>query len=212
MVGFLIYPSIILMIWIAIWLVIQIMIIKKDKIQHFKKILNNTIFNVFIVIGWVVFILILIPFSPQRLLIGEFIAIFDLIGQILVILGIINFIWLFLQKKRIGAQEMEKLLTKGAYGISRHPIYLSHMLIFFGLVFERGAFDALILSPILIIIYILTAKIEEIYSIGKTFKEEYKEYKKKVPMFIRWWIFLIIFIILITFLLISFNFGSLKIQ
>ncbi len=212
MVGFLIYPSIILMIWIAIWLVIQIMIIKKDKIQHFKKILDNTIFNVFIVIGWVVFVLILIPFSPQRLLIGEFIAIFDLIGQILVILGIINFIWLFLQKKRIGAQEMEKLLTKGAYGISRHPIYLSHMLIFFGLVFERGAFDALILSPILIIIYILTAKIEEIYSIGKTFKEEYKEYKKKVPMFIRWWIFLIIFVILITFLLISFNFGSLKIQ
>ncbi len=212
MVGFLIYPSIILMIWIAIWLVIQIMIIKKDKIQHFKKILDNTIFNVFIVIGWVVFVLILIPFSPQRLLIGEFIAIFDLIGQILVILGIINFIWLFLQKKHIGAQEMEKLLTKGAYGISRHPIYLSHMLIFFGLVFERGAFDALILSPILIILYILTAKIEEIYSIGKTFKEEYKEYKKKVPMFIRWWIFLIIFVILITFLLISFNFGSLKIQ
>lgn len=207
-----IYPIIFLTIWITIWLIIQIMIIKMDKIQLFKSLLDNTIFNVVIVICWVAFILILIPFSSQRLILGEFITILDLIGQILVILGIINFVWLFIQKRRIGAQEMEKLLNKGAYGISRHPIYLSHMLIYFGLVFERGAFDALILSPILIIIYILTAKIEEIYSIGKTFKEEYEEYKKKVPMFITWWIFLIICIIFITFFLISFNFGFLKIQ
>ena len=169
-----IYIIVILAIWYFIWFIIQLMIIKKDKIQIFEKVLDNTVFNVVIVIAWAVFILIFIPFSPQRLLFGESILLLGIIGQILVILGIINLVWLFIQKRGIGAQEMNRLLTRGAYSISRHPIYLSHMLIYFGLVFERGAFDALIISPIVIILYIMTAKIEEKYSIGKIFKEEYK--------------------------------------
>ena len=204
-------PFIILTIWLIIWLIIQIMIIKKEKIDFFKKILNNRIFNVAIVIGWIIIVLLLIPFSPQRLITGEFTQILDIIGQILILLAIINFIWLFMQKRGIGAEEMGKLLTKGAYGISRHPIYLSHMLIYFGLVFERGAFEALLLSPIVIIIYILTARIEEKFSIGKIFKEEYEIYRKKVPMFMKWWLFLILCGMFIAFLLFSFNFGLLQI-
>ena len=73
---------------------------------------------------------------------------------------------------------MGKLLTKGAYGISRHPIYLSHMLIYFGLVFERGVLEALILSPIVIIIYILKAKIEERFSIGRLSRKNMKFIEK----------------------------------
>jgi len=206
-----IYIIVILAIWYFIWFIIQLMIIKKDKIQIFEKVLDNTVFNVVIVIAWAVFILIFIPFSPQRLLFGESILLLGIIGQILVILGIINLVWLFIQKRGIGAQEMNRLLTRGAYSISRHPIYLSHMLIYFGLVFERGAFDALIISPIVIILYIMTAKIEEKYSIGKIFKEEYKIYRKRVPMFIKWWLFLIILVIFVIFLLTSFNLGFLKV-
>ena len=127
------FPIIILTIWLIIWLIIQIMIIKKEKIDFFKKILTNRIFNVAIVIGWIIIVLLLIPFSPQRLITGEFTQILDIIGQILILLAIINFIWLFMQKRGIGAEEMGKLLTKGAYGISRHPIYLSHMLIYLDL-------------------------------------------------------------------------------
>ena len=204
-------PIIILTVWFFVWLVIQIMIIKKENNNFFKKILTNRIFNVVIVIAWIIVVIILIPFSPQRLITGEFTQILDLIGQILVILGIINFVWLFIQKRGIGAEEMDRLLTKGAYGISRHPIYLSHMLIYFGLVFERGAFEALTISPIVVIIYILTARIEEKYSIGKVFKGEYEIYRKKVPMFMKWWLFLIICGIFIIFLLVSFNFGFLQI-
>ena len=205
-------PFMILAIWFFVWLVIQIMIIKKEKVDFFKKMLINRIFNVVIVIAWIIVVLLLIPFSPQRLITGEFTQILDLVGQILVILGIINFVWLFMQKRGIGAQEMGKLLTKGAYGISRHPIYLSHMLIYFGLVFERGAFEALVISPILIIIYILTARSEEKFSIGKIFKLEYEIYRKKVPMFMKWWLFLIICGMFIAFLLISFNLGLLQIK
>ena len=90
------YPIIFLILWSIIWLIIQIMIIKKEKIQFFKKILDNTFFNVLVVIGWIVFVFLLIPFSPQRLITGEFTQLLDLIGQILIILGIINFIWLFI--------------------------------------------------------------------------------------------------------------------
>ena len=205
------FPIIILTIWFFVWLVIQIMIIKKEKNNIFNKILNNRIFNVVIVIAWIIIIILLIPFTPQILIAGEFTQILDVIGQILVILGIINFIWLFIQKRGIGAEEMGRLLTKGAYGVSRHPIYLSHMLIYFGLVFERGAFEALIISPIVVIIYILTARIEEKFSIGKIFKEEYEIYRKKVPMFMKWWLFLIICGAFIIFLLFSFSFGYLHI-
>ncbi len=204
-------PILILAIWFVVWLVIQIMIIKKEKNDLFKKILNNRIFNVVIVIAWIIVVILLIPFSPQIIITGEFTQILDIFGQILVILGIINFIWLFVQKRGIGAQEMGRLLTKGAYGISRHPIYLSHMLIYFGLVFERGAFEALIISPLVIVIYVLTAKNEEKFSIGKIFKDEYDVYKKRVPMFMKWWLFLIICVSFLTFVLISFNFGLLQI-
>ena len=205
-------PFVILTIWLIVWLVIQIMIIKKEKIDFFKKILNNRIFNVAIVIGWIIVVLLLIPFSPQILITGEFTQVLDIIGQILVVLGIINFIWLFMQKRGIGAEEMGKLLNKGAYGISRHPIYLSHLLIFYGLVFISGGFDALILSPLLIVLEIMSAKSEEKYSIGKTFKDQYEEYKKEVPMFLKWWIFVILCVIFIVFLLISLNLGYLTIQ
>ncbi|MHA1488094.1 MAG: methyltransferase family protein [Promethearchaeota archaeon] len=188
------------------------MVVKKDKIQALKKIHDNKIANIIFVVIWVILIVILIPLSPQRIFYGESMVFINIIGQILIILGFLNFIWLFLQKRGIGAQEMEKLLTNGAYGFCRHPIYLSHILIFFGLVFERGSLDALLLSPIIIIIYIITAKIEEEYSIGKIFKEEYEDYKKKTPMFLKWWIFLIISMIFIVYLLISFSLKLLDIQ
>lgn len=207
-----IYLIIVLLIWIFIWFIIQIMIIKKDRVPIFKKILDNTVFNLIVVISWVIIIIIVIPFLPQSLLIGDFTFILDIIGQILMILGILNFVWIFLQKRRIGAQEMNKLLTKGAYGISRHPIYLSQILFFFGHVFERGALDALILSPLIILLYSLTAKVEEKYSIGKIFDEEYEEYKKTVPMFMKWYITISVGICFIAFLIFSLHFGLLFIQ
>ncbi|MFO7795457.1 MAG: methyltransferase family protein [Promethearchaeati archaeon] len=182
------------------------MVIKKENIKYFKKILDNSLFNLLTVIGWIIFIFFLIPFSPQAKLVGEGMLILNFVGQILIISGFLIFIWLFIKKRGLGAQEMDKLLTKGAYGFSRHPIYLGHMLIFYGLIFEIGALDSLILSPIIILIYIATAKIEEIYSIGKTFKEQYSDYQKKVPIFLKWWIILILCIIFISYFTISISY------
>ena len=205
-----IFPGILLLIWLIIWSIIQIIVVKKDHNPKFKRLLDNSFFNLLIVLGMIIFIMFLIPFSPQSKLVGEGMMILNYTGQFLIILGILNFLWIFLKKRRVGAQEMDKLLTNGAYGVSRHPIYVSHMLIFFGLVFEIGAFDTMLLAPIIIIMYIVTAKIEEIYSIGKIFNEEYDAYRKRVPMFIKWWIIMTLGIVFIGFLVLSLYTGFLQ--
>ncbi|MHA1671865.1 MAG: methyltransferase family protein [Promethearchaeota archaeon] len=205
------YPIFFLFIWLMIWLIIQTIVIRKDHNPKFKRFLDNSFINLSIVLCMIIFIMFLIPFSPQSKIVGDGMIILNYTGQILIILSILNFLWIFFKKRRIGAQEMNKLLTNGAYGISRHPIYVSHMLIFFGLVFEIGAFDALLLSPIIIIMYILTAKIEEIYSIGKIFKESYDDYRNRVPMFIKWWIIMILLLTFMTFLVIALYSGFLYI-
>ena len=207
-----IYLLTFLTIFLIFWSFTLTMVIKKDKIQALKKIHDSKIANIIFVVVWAIFILILIPLSPQAIFYGESMVFINIIGQILIILGILNFIWLFIQKRGIGAQEMDKLLTTGAYRFCRHPIYLSHMLIYFGLIFERGALNALLLSPIIIMIYMITAKVEEKYSIGKVFKEEYEGYKKRTPMILKWWIFLIIFVIFIGFFFISLNLKLLEIN
>ncbi|MHA1107154.1 MAG: methyltransferase family protein [Promethearchaeota archaeon] len=204
-----IFPGIFLLIWLIIWSIIQIIVVKKDHNPKFKRILDNSFFNLMIVLGMIIFIMFLIPFSPQSKLVGEGMMILNYTGQFLIILGILNFLWIFLKKRRVGAQEMDKLLTNGAYGVSRHPIYVSHMLIFFGLIFEIGAFDTMLLAPVIIVMYIVTAKVEENYSIGKIFNNEYDTYRKSVPMFIKWWIIMILGIVFIGFLVISLNTGFL---
>ena len=201
-----------LVIFIIMWSFAQIMVIKKEKNQGFKKLHDSMIFNTIIVIFWCIFAFLILPFSPQSIFYGDNMGLMKIIGQILIILGFLNFIWLFMQKRGIGSQEMDRLLTTGAYGFCRHPIYLGHIFIFYGLIFVVGAFDALLISPILLILYIITARIEEIYSIGKTFKEEYEKYRKSVPMFLKWWLFLTICIVFILFFLLSLNFGLLHIQ
>jgi len=205
------YPLLFLIIPFVLMVLSAVMFIKRDQVQLFKKVIESTAYNVFVVATWNLCVIVLMPFSPQRRIIGENMLYLNIAGLIMFILGIALAIWLFAQKRGIGAQEMDKLLTTGAYGVCRNPIYLSQLLCFFGLVFQSGAFDALLLSPILFVLYIVEAKIEEKYSIGKTFKEEYDEYRKRVPMYLKWWIFVILSAAFLSFFLMSLGFGLLVI-
>jgi protein-S-isoprenylcysteine O-methyltransferase Ste14 len=76
-----------------------------------------------------------------------------------------------------------KLVTKGVYGIVRHPQYL-------GLIVATGAFIVqwptiitVLMWPILTYAYYRQAKTEE-KELEKRFGTEYNAYKEKVPMFI----------------------------
>jgi protein-S-isoprenylcysteine O-methyltransferase Ste14 len=76
-----------------------------------------------------------------------------------------------------------KLVTTGIYSYVRHPQYLGFLLLTFGIDFLWPTFSTLILWPILALLYYRLAQEEE-KTLEEKFREEYKEYKNKVPMFI----------------------------
>lgn len=109
-----------------------------------------------------VFHLIILPVS----------TIIMLIGILLIIFG-----W-----RRIYKAEGQ-LVTTGVYGHVRHPQYLGFLLLTFGMNVQWITILTLLLWPILVILYYRLAKEEE-KEMGERFGEEYRKYKRRVPMFI----------------------------
>jgi protein-S-isoprenylcysteine O-methyltransferase Ste14 len=76
-----------------------------------------------------------------------------------------------------------RVITKGVYSIIRHPQYLSGILAHIGFSFLLSAFYSLFVTPLVILlIYVISWKEEK--ELTKEFDQEYREYKKKVPMLI----------------------------
>jgi protein-S-isoprenylcysteine O-methyltransferase Ste14 len=72
------------------------------------------------------------------------------------------------------------LITKGAYGISRHPLYLGGMLILWSN--PKMRFVDLILTFQFMLYFIVGGTLEE-RKLEKDFGHDYREYKKNVSMF-----------------------------
>jgi len=81
-----------------------------------------------------------------------------------------------------GLSENHKLIKKGPFGIIRHPLYVSYILILAGLSLTLLTYWILIPTLFVIVGIYPTAKAEEELLIEK-FGEQYREYKKKVGMF-----------------------------
>jgi protein-S-isoprenylcysteine O-methyltransferase Ste14 len=77
----------------------------------------------------------------------------------------------------------DTLVTTGIYAHVRHPQYLGFLLLTLGINFLWTTFSTLILWPILALLYYRLAKEEE-KDIEAKFGEEYREYMRRVPMFI----------------------------
>ena len=76
-----------------------------------------------------------------------------------------------------------KLVTSGLYGVIRHPQHLAGVLGHLGVSILLGSSDALLATPIvLIVVYALSWKEEQ--ELSKEFGREYSQYQKQVPMFI----------------------------
>jgi protein-S-isoprenylcysteine O-methyltransferase Ste14 len=96
--------------------------------------------------------------------------------------------WSFLSWRSIffghGVQEGQELVTGGAYGLVRHPVYLGVILIWFGL-------SAAFLSPIILAatvvyvvpVYLLYMTAEE-KMMREEFGETYASYCRRVPMLV----------------------------
>jgi protein-S-isoprenylcysteine O-methyltransferase Ste14 len=74
------------------------------------------------------------------------------------------------------------LVTTGIYGIIRHPQYLGLILIIIGFNVQWPTFPTLVMGPILIIMYLRLARVEE-RELAQEFGTAYKAYRKRVPAF-----------------------------
>jgi protein-S-isoprenylcysteine O-methyltransferase Ste14 len=78
-----------------------------------------------------------------------------------------------------------KLITTGLYGYVRNPMALGILLMLEGLGFYYGSLSLIIVfAPLPVLLYALFIKAVEEPELEMRFGQEYRDYKKRVPMFI----------------------------
>jgi protein-S-isoprenylcysteine O-methyltransferase Ste14 len=80
-------------------------------------------------------------------------------------------------------REKPVLVRKGIYGVIRHPIYLSEMLAYLGLLFFSTSLAAVGVWIISIAFFHYISRYEEKVLLAQ-FGDEYRQYMKDVPMYI----------------------------
>jgi len=119
-----------------------------------------------------------LPGLEFRLLTTSFIAgIVTIVSAFMIILG-----WKEIFRNRNG----EKLVTNGIYRHIRHPQYTGIILIITAWVFAWPTLPTLIMWPVLVFVYYRLARREENFMLKK-FGKAYRDYMKKVPMFLPGW-------------------------
>jgi len=94
--------------------------------------------------------------------------------------------WLSLPSAGTGHYLLEgqSLVTKGAYGVVRHPIYAGAFLIWFGLAAAYTSGAVLLLTVLYVIpAYVLNIRGEEQMMLSR-YGDEYREYRRRVGGFI----------------------------
>jgi protein-S-isoprenylcysteine O-methyltransferase Ste14 len=81
--------------------------------------------------------------------------------------------------------EARKLITRGPYSISRHPLYAIYFLWFLLLIAIVQTLVILILAVAMIVLQLLRALAEEAL-LERTFPEEYAAYRRRVGWIWRW--------------------------
>jgi len=76
-----------------------------------------------------------------------------------------------------------QLVTTGLYQFTRHPQYLGILLVTSGLLLQWLTIPTAVMWPILAYLYYRLARMEE-RAMEESFGNRYREYKRKVPMFI----------------------------
>ena len=88
-----------------------------------------------------------------------------------------------LSRKVSETHRPEKVITTGIYTVVRHPQHLGWLSTHVGFTFLLSALYSLLFTPFLVgLLYFISEKEEE--ELTREFGREYKEYKRKVPMFI----------------------------
>lgn len=104
-----------------------------------------------------------------------------ILSNILIVAGF----WLLASAWRVlfAAQRTHRLATTGAYARVRHPQYIGFVLIMTGFLFQWPTLVTLVMYPILVVMYAMLGRREEVEMIAQ-FGDEYRRYKAAVPGFI----------------------------
>jgi len=78
-------------------------------------------------------------------------------------------------------QKKGKLITKGIYGIMRHPTYLALILISFGSAIILDSVTGLLLIPLVIVVLEIISLLEEKHVLIVRFQSQYQTYKETIP-------------------------------
>ena len=107
------------------------------------------------------------------------------VGIVLIIIGLIFFIWGFIRLKPAAAIGFAKSLrNSGAYGLTRNPMYFGLNAAFWGTGLLLDNLSVIIAAFIWTLLNYLSVTLWEEKQMYGKFGEEYLEYKKRVPRFI----------------------------
>ena len=81
------------------------------------------------------------------------------------------------------AQSRHILATTGVYEYVRHPQYIGFIVIMFGFLLQWPTILTLLMFPVLIVMYVRLARIEEREAL-REFGDQYRAYMQRVPAFI----------------------------
>ena len=105
-----------------------------------------------------------------------------LVMAVSTVLMMIGFVTIYRGWKAIHSSRKE-LVTDGVYGYVRHPQYFGLIMVTIGLMVQWPTILALLMWPVLILMYIRLARKEEM-DVEEIYGHLYLEYKKRVPMLI----------------------------
>jgi protein-S-isoprenylcysteine O-methyltransferase Ste14 len=114
-----------------------------------------------------------------------------IVGSIATILTISGLVIAILARRTLGdnwsanveLKENHKLVTKGIYGVVRHPIYLGMFMMTVGAVLVFQSITVFSIFGVVMIVFIIRMKKEE-ELITKAFPDEYPAYKKRTKALI----------------------------
>lgn len=175
--------------------------------EKHHRLLESTFFNFLLVVLYnaLCYLAMIIPPDPavipqppllDKVLMRQW---YPALGQVLCLGSIGMLLYTVSRRRAIGGQDTKgKLLTKGIYSFSRHPIYLGIVLISLGLAIMRLNFDALLVFPLVFLANFIQARLEEKYDMEVRFPDEYAGYKEQTKMFAPFWFWGLLIILLLA--------------
>ena len=106
------------------------------------------------------------------------------LGLLIAVLGVILFIWSTRTMARYGVdprfKPVRNIVTRGPFGFSRNPIYISFALVYFGIAVMYNTLWPILFLPFVISLVHYRVIVREESYMHNVFGDEYKSYRSKV--------------------------------